>query len=1054
MKRSKKNLFRGLAGVSGALLALSTIAQLIAHEYRSYMDDFFHTTSTKIVKVEGTGSEDKYNFKSSYKTAEELAKADKAYGEKVTGEGAVLLKNKNNALPLKSSEHKVTLVGKAAYSSVLGGQMGSGAQKPSVAGYEAVDLKSALAKENFEINPDMADAYKVDKDKNGAEVYRDVSKISGGFGMINESNKDKYRFDINEVGLSELEARKAGITTQDFGDYKTSIVVLGRVNSEGRDYLPGEDGLKGTGVGENNEGAKDPPGLSNREREMIKMAKEKGDKTIVLINSNSPMEIDELKKDDGIDAILWIGTTGTYGMTAVPQILSGKINPSGKLPDTYAADISVSPAAQNWGIFSYANLDAIATKEEDHITNNRDGWTAISADNLRASAYTVYQEGIYTGYKYYETRYFDSVVNPSSNASSQKGAKEGATSWKYQDEVSYTFGFGESYTSFEQTLRSVEMSTSDKTVTAVIDVENTGSVAGKDAIQLYVSLPRKDKDTLEKAAIQLLDYAKTDLLQPGEKKSYTIKADLSDATSYDNTLEHDGVKGGYLLAEGDYYFAIGNGSHEAVNNVLAKMGKSVSNGMDEEGNGNKAIVKKYNSPNASLFGRSKGGKVLIENQLDDADLNYYQPNAVKYLSRNDWSGTYPTRQIVTPNADMIKELRNKKHVIQKDEKVNVVWGSKETSYTLADMKGASWDDPRWDDFISQIPLDSAIKIIAIGGNTTWTIEEIGNPRNRQADGPNGFSSFGINQGYAILDDSPYKLSDSDEDKKWVGFKASAPNAPLIAATFDKAIQKEMGELIGNHSIWNGGATIWAGGANLHRSPYEGRTHEYFTEDPILSAYALENMVSGGREFGCLIGPKHFAFNAIEFNRYGLSEYMTEQTARETELRSFQKAYESGECLATMTAFNRIGCSNLNAHQGLMQNILRKEWGYKGLISTDMVNGQNYFLPGECILGGVTMMANGSGASADLKTEWVDYEASNIANDKLLNERLHENMKYQWYAYANSNLLNGMDASTKLVSVTPSWQIMFNVLTGVFSVTLAASVGLMVVVALKGKKEEK
>ena len=174
----------------------------------------------------------------------------------------------------------MTLVGKAAYSSVLGGQMGSGAQKPSVAGYEAVDLKSALAKENFEINPDMADAYKVDKDKNGAEVYRDVSKISGGFGMINESNKDKYRFDINEVGLSELEARKAGITTQDFGDYKTSIVVLGRVNSEGRDYLPGEDGLKGTGVGENNEGAKDPLGLSNREREMIKMAKEKGDKTI------------------------------------------------------------------------------------------------------------------------------------------------------------------------------------------------------------------------------------------------------------------------------------------------------------------------------------------------------------------------------------------------------------------------------------------------------------------------------------------------------------------------------------------------------------------------------------------------------------------------------------------------------------------------------------------------------------------------------------------------------------------------------------------------------
>ncbi len=1053
MKKRKENILRGVASVSAALLAVSTISQLIAKEYSSYMDDFFHTTSTKVVEVENVDgvTVDKFNYKSTYDTPEKLAKADMEYGERVTGEGAVLLKNKNNALPLKSSEKKVTLVGKAAYSNVLGGQMGSGAQKVNIAGYETVDLIGALKKENFEINNDMSEAYKVDTDKEGDKTYRAVSKISGGFGMINEADVAKYKFDINEVGLSELEAQKAGVT-ENFGDYKTSIVVLGRVNSEGRDYLPGEAGVSNIGAGEVNEGAKDPLGLSNREREMINMAKAKGDKVVVLINSNSPMEIDELKHDDGIDAILWIGTTGTYGMSAVPKILEGSINPSGKLPDTYAADNSASPAAQNWGIFSYSNLDKIATTEADQITNNKDGWTAVSADNLRASAYTVYQEGIYTGYKYYETRYFDSVANPSSNASSQKGAKEGATSWKYQDEVSYTFGYGGSYTTFEQNLKSIDFNTAEKVVKAVVEVKNTGSVAGKDAIQLYVSLPRKNNDTLEKAAIQLLDYKKTDTLEPGESKTYEIEAELSDATSYDNTLEHDGVKGGYILAEGDYYFTVGNGSHEAVNNVLAKMGKTTSDGMDVNGDANKAIVKKYNTPNSSLFGRSKGGKVLIENQLDNADLNYYQPEAVTYLSRNDWAGTFPTRQIVTPNDAMIVELRNKKHKITNDGELSTVWGSTKTSYTLADMKDADWDDVRWDDFINQIPLDSAIKIIAVGGNTTWTIDEIGNPRNRQADGPNGFSSFGINQGYAILDNSPYKLGD-DKKETWTGYKASEPNAPLIAATFNKEIQRDSGRLIGNHSIWNGGATIWAGGANLHRSPYEGRTHEYFTEDPILSAYSLKEMVSGGREFGCLIGPKHFAFNAIEYNRYGLSEYMTEQTARETELRSFQKAYESGECLATMTAFNRIGCSNLNAHEGLMQNILRKEWGYKGLISTDMVNGQNYFLPGECILGGVTMMANGSGASADLKTEWVDYEATNIAHDKLLNEHLHTNMKYQWYAYAHSNLLNGMDASTKVISVTPSWQVMFNVMTISFSVILAASAGLMVVLALKGKKEE-
>lgn len=1050
MKKNKTNVFRGIASVSAAFLAVTAIGQLIANENRSYMDEIFHTSSTKIVEKESDTNVDRYNFKSTYKTPEELAKADMEYGEKVTGEGAVLLKNKNNALPLKSSEKKVTLVGKAAYSNVLGGQMGSGAQKVTLPGYETADLVSSLTKNGYEINQDMSEAYKVDTNKDGAKIYRSVSTISGGFGMINESAVANYKFNINEVGLSELETNKTGITTTSFGDYKTSIVVLGRVNSEGRDYLPGENGVKNIGAGEVNEGAKDPLGLSNRERDMINMAKAQSDKVIVLINSNSPMEIDEVKRDEGVDAILWIGTTGTYGMNAVPKLLDGTINPSGKLPDTYASDISVSPAAQNWGIFSYSNLDEIATTAEDKITNNRDGWTAISADNLRASAYTVYQEGIYTGYKYYETRYFDTVVNPSSNASSAKGAKEGATSWKYNDEVSYTFGYGESYTTFKQELKSLEFDTGNKKVTAIVDVKNTGNVDGKDAIELYVSLPRKANDKVEKAAIQLLDYKKTPTIKAGEKQTFKIEADLSDATSYDNELEHDGVKGGYILAEGDYYFAIGNGAHEAVNNVLAKMGKTTTDGMDANGDTSAAAMYRYSTENSSLFGRSKGGKVLIQNQLDNADLNYYQPGAVTYLSRNDWDKTYPTRQVVTPNADMIKELRNKKHVIQKNDDVKTVWGSTKTSYTLADMKGASWDDPRWDDFVNQIKLDNAVKIVAVGGNTTWTIEEIANPRNRQADGPNGFSSFGINQGYSILENSPYKLA---EDSQWVGYKASMPNAPLIAATFDKEIQRGAGQLIGNHSIWNGGATIWAGGANLHRSPYEGRTHEYFTEDPILSSYSLMEMVSGGREFGCLIGPKHFAFNAIEYNRYGLSEYMTEQTARETELRSFQKAYESGECLATMTAFNRIGCSNLNAHEGLMQNILRKEWGYKGLISTDMVNGQNYFLPGECILGGVTMMANGRGASADLKTEWVDYEATNIAKDKLLNEHLHTNMKYQWYAYANSNLLNGMDGSVMVINVTPSWQIMFNVLTGTFSVVLAACLGLMVFANVKGKKEE-
>ena len=984
--------------------------------------------------------------------------------------GAVLLKNDDNTLPLAANENAVSLVGKAAYSPVYGGQMGSGsASNDGFEGYERVSLEGALNEEDFTVNPDLKEAYTTQdiysQGRDGSITHtqgaRSVSTLGGSFGMTDKENwlASGWNYDINEVTLAELEAKKAGCTT-DFGEYKTSIVVLGRINSEGRDYLPGEQGVKfesdafdantGNMGFSRNAGAKDPLALSDDERAMIKMAKDNSDKVIVLINSNSMMEVPELVEEGGAyeaDAVLWIGTPSTYGFRGVVDILTGEVNPSGKLPDTYAADNSASPAAQNWDIFTFSNPDEIGTvgNGESDKTNGFE----LDAETMRASAYTVYQEGIYVGYKYYETRYADTYLDPDSGADGAVGAKDGATSWVYDDEVVWPFGYGLSYTTFEQTLKSVEWDFNAKTITAVVDVENTGDVDGKDAVQLYVSLPYDDTDKahgVEKAAIQLVDFAKVEVAA-GETESVTITTDMQNIGSYDS-MARDG-EGTYILGAGDYYFTVGNGAHEAVQNVLQARSHNVG------GNADNVETLSIAERDEETLSVSKNG-VEVTNQLEDADLNYYIEDAVTYFTRSDYTNTFPEPYTDLEATDeMIAELRNIKYQVQEDGISTETWG-KDSGLTLADMKGLDFEDERWDIFLDQITLREAVQIIAQGGNTTWTLESIQNPAAKQADGPAGYTSISLG-GFKRDAEDPYYTDESDP---LYGFAFNTtPNAPIIAATFDKAIANEWGVMLGDESLWTGGPSIWAGGANQHRAPYEGRTHEYFSEDAMLSNLILVEQCKGALTKGCIVGPKHFAFNAIEYNRYGLAEFMTEQAAREGDLRCFQGAFESGYCLGGMTAFNRIGASYINGHIGLMQNILRGEWAFKGLLTTDMVNNQYLMVLGDTIMGGITMMANGSGVDDPASSHtapgmyWEYCSADNIENDPVIQAQLKENMHYQWYAYANSNLLNGLGNGVNFeIQWLMTWYRALYIAGIVASAVLAAAALVVYVVAtLKGKE---
>ena len=487
-------------------------------------------------------------------------------------------------------------------------------------------------------------------------------------------------------------------------------------------------------------------------------------------------------------------------------------------------------------------------------------------------------EGIYTGYKYYETRYADCVLGQG-NASDAVGSVNG-TSWQYDAEVSYPFGYGLSYTTFSQTLDSLEVDLAAKTVTAAVTVTNTGGAAGKDVVQLYVSLPYTEydqKNQVEKSAIQLLDYAKTELLNSGESVTVTITADAQDMASWDSASDNEaGTKGCFILDDGTYYFTLGNGSHEAVNNVLAAQGKTVSDGMTEDGNQDCVKTWTLDSFDSTTFAYSANG-TAVENQLGDADLNYYMPGTVTYLTRSDWSGTWPkTYKDLTATEEMLEVLKNDLVEIREQGDPSSVTFGADNGLTLAALKGVEdINDPRWQQLIDQITLEEAMIRTGFGGTSTKTIESIVSPEAVQNDGPNGINSYTLGQ-YANTDaesGDPYAVSSDDKN---LSYKfGTMCNETVIAQTFSKELAAEYGRVIGNYSIWSNLPIFWGAGTNLHRLPYNARNHEYYSEDAVLTAYQAAAYIAAGKEYGCIIAPKHFAANDTEINRSGISAFMTE-----------------------------------------------------------------------------------------------------------------------------------------------------------------------------------
>lgn len=989
----KSHIWRGVTTLTASFLTVSLSAAMVIGGFRTDIDKFLGTQSSKIL-TEGASAEELYTYASDYKSTTELLDAIEDLGERMNEEGSVLLKN-NGALPLSEAEtKKVSLLGFSSYYPVQGGDFGSTLSVNTGTDADTVDMVTAFASKGFVINPVLQSMYEGMKESFKSEAilpwgkttyYRTTAPSTTG--TFTSLEADEEAMDSAAPGWKDS-----------LSDYNVMVVTLARAATENGNYMPGEDGVNP----EQSLNQTDPLGLSDTEREIIQAAvdakKSAGGKVIVLLNNASAMEIDEIKNNTGVDAILQIGLPGGYGFYGVADILSGAANPSGHLTDTYAIKNSNSPAAQNYGNFEYTNADS-----------------AYSINSALVEA-----EGIYTGYKYYETRYADCVLGQG-NASDAVGSVNG-TSWQYDAEVSYPFGYGLSYTTFSQTLDSLEVDLAAKTVTAAVTVTNTGSTAGKDVVQLYVSLPYTEydqKNQVEKSAVQLLDYAKTELLNPGESVTVTITADAQDMTSWDSASDNEaGTKGCFILDDGTYYFTLGNGSHEAVNNVLAAQGKTVSDGMTEDGNQDCVKTWTLDSFDSTTFAYSANG-TAVENQLGDADLNYYMPGTVTYLTRSDWSGTWPkTYKDLTATEEMLEVLKNDLVEIREQGDPSSVTFGADNGLTLAALKGVEdINDPRWQQLIDQITLEEAMIRTGFGGTSTKTIESIVSPEAVQNDGPNGINSYTLGQ-YANTDaesGDPYAVSSDDKN---LSYKfGTMCNETVIAQTFSKELAAEYGRVIGNYSIWSNLPIFWGAGTNLHRLPYNARNHEYYSEDAVLTAYQAAAYIAAGKEYGCIIAPKHFAANDTEINRSGISAFMTEQKLRENELRGTQASIEDAGALGVMTTFNRIGCTAGNAHYGLLMNILHKEWGFQGLMSEDFIQDANYSVLKEAVHCGVTMTCNtGDNDIAAVTAKWPYWTVDAVSKDASMMQDLKNVMLWQNYALANSNAMDGLAESSRIVSV--------------------------------------
>lgn len=839
---------------------------------------------------------------------------------KLAEEGFVLLKNENAALPMNKGA-RISVFSKNSVNLSYGGS-GSGGFDTS----NNKNLYESLNDAGFVTNPTLKRFYE--------------SSQSGPVRTANSSDLDNG--DNQKIATAETpQSKYTDAVRNSYADYSdAALVVITRIGGEGFD-LPRYQG--------DSEGAVSPDShyleLDQNEIDLLTAVTDGTFKRVVVVfNTPSSFEATFLKDSayaafaDKIDAAVWIGFTGSNGITALGEILNGDVNPSGRLVDTWAADFNKNPSFVNFGTGCLPDT-----------TDKYDGGMYYSVD---------YEEGIYVGYRYYETR----------------GETDGED-W-YNANVVYPFGYGLSYTTFDWTVGDASASEIElgTTITVPVTVKNTGSVAGKEVVQLYASAPYT-LGGIEKAHKVLVGFAKTKLLQPGESETVTVSFDPYSAASYDYRDANSNGFSGYELGAGEYTLYVSRNAHESEKAIALNLAADVQIGTDPTTDSE--VVNRYTDS---------------ENFLDsDWQLD-------TMLSRADWEGTWPTPQTAQQHAGtdrLYEEIRSEEHNNPTDfDSEEYPWFGEEPTLTLRDLLPSaeaegyepvvSYDDERWEELMMGCDEEEMIALINNGAYHTLAMESVGLPATIHGDGPSGFTCF--------------------MSKEQVNGTCQYVSEPVMASTWNINLMNELGEAIGEEGTIGDKATgqpyssIYAPGVNIHRSPFGGRCSEYFSEDPFISGMMGAAEVQGIQSRGVLPTVKHFVANEQETHRSigGDLSWLSEQALREIYLKPFEYTVKLGETRGIMTSFNRIGTRWTGGDYRLLTEILRNEWGFNGLVICDFNTIPQYMIP---------RMMFYAGGSLDLATQqsamWTDCDTSDAGDAIVLMRAVKDVM----YALVNSNAMN-------------------------------------------------
>ena len=985
-------------------MAISTggviAANCVCNKFSGVFKVFFGSTRKGHTEVNYDGIDT--NYYDSSMSKEELNTELNKLGDSVAEEGIVVLEKGN--MPY-STDVRLNLFSKSSIDFVFGGT-GSGAANGQL------NLKQALEKSNYKINEVLWNFYETGKGKN---YHR-------GIGAINYGDNDDFA--INEVPLSLIKS-DAGVVNS-FKSSETGVFILSRTGGEGNDLARGMAPYVNTDKDLN--ANKHPDAQADKyksylqpdsvELEVMKFINDNFSDFVLIVNCNNAMELDFAKQFDKLSTIIQVPATGENGLGKLGEILSGKVSSSGRLADTFVKDSFAIPSSQNIGDFEY-------------LVNGKKVNNILGKKNYGGLYYMYYDESIYVGYKYFETRYADLYLNANRKASS--------SSWKYEDNVIYPFGYGDSLSEFEYSNFSV--SEVDGNYEIQVDVKNISDLKGKNAVELYVSSPYtsyEESNGVEKSAIELVDFAKTNVIEPNG--SETVKFTVSK----DQLLNYNTKEGQYYLSGGDFYFTIGYDAHSAVNNVLKSMGYlDLVPSPSETIAGDTNLVKKV-----TVEQDLESYKSLASNQFDFVDANKYDADH-KYLSRQDWEATYPKiegevsniasihseRTTVAPNGDVgshefVKNIPENYQVLVDTvnfetkapdvdlDGIEVKWNQK-TNLDTVDLRGLDISDPRYDEVVNAISLNDAVKLFGFAGYETIDIDAINKPKTFDTDGPAGFNTV---SGHAAL-----------------GF--SYPCSLIIAQTWNKDLMHKVGEGFGRESILLDVQGWYGPTANIHRSPFGGRNFEYFSEDSVLTGEAARQEVHGAATFGLYSYLKHFALNEQETHREkenGVCIFANEQTIREIYLKPFKKAIVDNKvdetyyeiqrdeennlildangnptfikkqtqiesCTAIMSSFSRLGGVWAGSCYPLLNNLLREEWGFKGMVLTDYFH--DWMMKKDQSLKG--------GGTVILDPQSCRYKVSK--SDKLSQYRLHEATKNVLYTISNSNSVNGYIHGVKFVS---------------------------------------